>query len=350
MFARSLMAMMHLADPEWVHRRTIDALSCLPTSPATRTDARLAVDCAGITFPHPVCLAAGFDKDARAIHAMPRFGFAGAEAGTLTPLAQLGNPRPRLFRLSEDHAVINRMGFNNNGQSSARARIAALHAKPERGLFGINIGANKDAVDRILDYVNGVKMMAPIADWLTINISSPNTPGLRALQDEGALDTLLAATAEARPADGPPMFLKVAPDLDSEQITGITRAAITHGIDAIIIGNTTISRPTLQSSHAGETGGLSGAPLRDLAFARLQDFRAATGGAIPLIAAGGIATAQDVWARLAAGANLVQLYSAMVYEGPWLAQQIVRGLTQMLDTRGVASLRDVIDSAVPIPA
>ena len=344
MFGRSMMAMTRWADPEWAHRRTIDALSLIPTASAAQADPRLAVSCAGLHFPHPVCLAAGFDKDARAIHAMPRFGFAGAEAGTLTPLAQEGNPRPRLFRLTEDVAVINRMGFNNGGQSAAHSRIAALYAKPNRGLFGINIGANKDAADRVADYVTGVQAMASIADWLTINISSPNTPGLRALQDEGALDALLAATAAARPVDGPPMFLKVAPDLDHEQIGGITRAAMAHGIDAIIIGNTTISRPALQSMQAGESGGLSGVPLRDLAYARLKDFRAATGGALPLIAAGGIASAQDVWARLAAGAGLVQLYSAMVYEGPWLAQVIVNDLTAMLDASDFARLSDVVDS------
>lgn len=344
MIGRMMMGAAHLADPEWAHRRSIDALTLLPTAGVAQSDPRLALHCAGLDFAHPVCLAAGFDKDARAIHTMGRFGFAGAEAGTLTPLAQAGNPLPRLFRLSDDAAVINRMGFNNGGQAAARDRIATLYHKSNRMPFGINIGANKDAVDRVADYVTGVQAFAAIADWLTINISSPNTPGLRALQDEGALDALLAATAAARPADGPPMFLKVAPDLDHEQIDGIVRAAVTHGIDAIIIGNTTISRPPLASKDAGESGGLSGAPLRDLAYARLKDFRAAAGGDMPLIAAGGIASAEDVWARLAAGAQLVQLYSALVYHGPWLARSIVRDLSAMLDARGVARLADIVDS------
>ena len=331
-------------DPEWAHCRTIDSLAMLPTSPASQIDSRLAVSLAGLDFPHPVCLAAGFDKDARAIHAMSGFGFAGAEAGTLTPLAQAGNPKPRLFRLKQDQAVINRMGFNNGGQAAAMNRIKTLYAKPQRGLFGINIGANKDASDRVADYVTGVRAMSGHADWLTINISSPNTPGLRALQDEGALDALLAATAQARGADGPPVFLKVAPDLDREQIDGIVRSAIDHRIDAIIIGNTTISRPDLSSKHAGETGGLSGAPLAALALTKLREFRSATGGQMPLIAAGGISTADQVWERLRAGASLVQLYSAMVYSGPWLARDIARGLARLLDQQGIDRLADVIDS------
>ena len=267
----------------------------LPSSDVLRVDPRLSVTVAGLDFVHPVGLAAGFDKDAVAAHAMPRFGFAGVEVGTLTPLAQAGNPRPRLFRLSEDRAVINRMGFNNDGQAAAMARIARMRTNPRRALLGINIGANKDAADRVADYVTGVRAMAPLADWLTVNISSPNTPGLRALQDEGALDALLAAVADARVAGGPPVFLKVAPDLDSEQIDGIVRSAMVHGVDALIVGNTTISRPTLQSRHAGEAGGLSGAPLSALALDKLRAFRSATGGALPLIAAGGIASADDAW-------------------------------------------------------
>lgn len=344
MFGRLLMRCARPFDPESAHRFVIHALSMLPVAARRHDDPRLAITLAGLDFANPLCLAAGFDKDARAVHTMARFGFAGAEAGTLTPLPQGGNPRPRLFRLNEDEGVINRMGFNNGGQAAATPRLAKLHACKDRALIGINIGANKDAADRVVDYVCGARAMAPHADWLTINISSPNTPGLRALQDVGALDALLAATAAARHAGGPPIFLKVAPDLDHEQIGGIVRSSIAHGIDAIIIGNTTLSRPPLQSSHAGESGGLSGAPLAMLALQRLRDFRAATGGQLPLIAAGGIASADDVWVRLRAGASLVQLYSALVYAGPWLAARIVCDLTRRMDAEGVARLSDLIDA------
>ena len=195
MLQRVAMAMVRPFDPETAHRLTIAALRGLPAASAIRPDPRLAVRLAGLDFPHPVVLAAGFDKDAAAAHAMPRFGFAGAEVGTLTPLPQVGNPRPRLFRLAADGAVINRMGFNNGGQAAAIARLERLRARPDHGLIGINIGANKDAADRIADYATGIATLAHLADWMTVNISSPNTPGLRALQDEGALDALLADQA-----------------------------------------------------------------------------------------------------------------------------------------------------------
>lgn len=335
---------MHRFDPEAAHGLTIAALAMLPRAAQRPADPRLAMTVCGLRFAHPVGLAAGFDKDARAAHAMARFGFAACEVGTLTPLPQAGNPRPRLFRLSEDRAVINRMGFNNGGQAAAVARIDRMRRGANRALIGVNIGANKDAADRIADYVSGVHAMAEHADWLTVNISSPNTPGLRALQDEGALDDLLAAVAAARDPAGPPVFLKVAPDLDRAQIDGVVRAAMTHGIDALIVGNTTISRPSLRSADAGEAGGLSGAPLAALALQRLRDFRSASGGAIPLVAAGGIASADDAWGRIIAGASLVQLYSALVYEGPWLAQRIVDGLRKKLDEHGFANLADAVGS------
>jgi dihydroorotate dehydrogenase len=334
-------------EPETAHKLALAGLSMLPFAPLPRADPRLVIQVAGLDFAHPVLLAAGFDKDGVGAHAMGRFGFAGVEVGTLTPLPQVGNPRPRLFRLTEDAAVINRMGFNNDGQAAALPRLRHLYSRTHRPLLGINVGANKDAADRIADYVTGVRAMAPVADWLTANISSPNTPGLRALQDEGALDALLAAMAAARTPGGPPLFLKVAPDLDREQIDGVVRAVITHGIDAIIIGNTTISRPPLRSAHAGESGGLSGAPLKALALARLRDFRSATGGAVPLIAAGGIASADDAWERLMAGASLVQLYSALVYEGPGLAARIADGLLARLKREGAATLAELIGAAVP---
>lgn len=344
MMLRAALEVAKRFDAETAHRLTISALGLWPRSDVRPVDERLAVSVAGLTFAHPVVLAAGFDKDARAIDVMGRFGFAGGEVGTLTPQPQGGNPRPRLFRLNEDRAVINRMGFNNQGQADALRRLSARRSTLP---VGVNIGANKDAADRIADYVTGIRAMAPVADWLTANISSPNTPGLRALQDEGALDALLAAMAQARAPGGPPLFLKVAPDLDAAQIGGIVRAAMEHGIDALIIGNTTISRPPLHSPHAGEAGGLSGAPLAPLALARLRDFRAATGGALPLIAAGGIASAEDAWGRLRAGASMIQLYSALVYEGPWLARDMAAGLLRLLEQSGAARLTDIIGADVP---
>lgn len=350
MIDRLATRLLHALDPESAHRLTVKAVSLLPVVDVPQADSRLAVRVAGLDFVHPVGLAAGFDKNAEAAHAMPRFGFAGVEVGTLTPQPQAGNPRPRLFRLSEDMAVINRMGFNNDGQAAALGRIERLRRRRGRALLGINIGANKDAVDRIADYVTGVRTMAPLADWLTVNISSPNTPGLRALQDEGALDALLAAVAEARQVGGPSIFLKVAPDLDGEQIDGIVRSAVAHGIDALIVSNTTVSRPPLRSAHGHETGGLSGAPLAPLALKMVRTFRSATGGALPLIAAGGIASADQAWERICAGASLVQIYSALVYHGPWLAQRIADGLLRQLEKSEFATIAEAIGSAATIPA
>jgi dihydroorotate dehydrogenase len=266
------------------------------------------------------------------------FGFGFVEVGTLTPFPQAGNPRPRLFRLAADRAVINRMGFNNAGQSAALAR---LQAGRRHGLVGVNIGANKDSSDRIADYVSGVTAMTGVADYLTLNVSSPNTPGLRDLQDAGALDALLAAATETRGA-GPPIFLKVAPDLEPGRIDAIARIAIDRRIDALIVGNTTISRPALKSSHRGEAGGLSGAPLKRLALARLRDFRRATGGALPLIAAGGIENGVDAFNRIRAGASLVQLYTALIYRGPGLAAEIKNELKRLLALNGFARLTDAI--------
>src|SRR3954470_21259482 len=266
-------------DAERAHRATIGALKLLPPGKPADPDPILSVRVAGLDFPNPVGLAAGFDKDAEVFRQMLGFGFGFVEVGTLTPLPQEGNPKPRLFRLAPDRAVINRMGFNNEGQSAAlsrlRARRSGAPSTPLRtGLIGVNIGANKDSTDRVVDYSAGVAAMTGVADYLTVNISSPNTPGLRDLQDEGALDALLSAVSEARGA-GPPIFLKVAPDLDPAQIDAIVRVAIARKIDALIVGNTTISRPALHSPQRGEAGGLSGAPLKRLALARLGDFRSA---------------------------------------------------------------------------
>ncbi len=325
-------------EGEAAHRLSLAALKRLPLWRAAPNDPVLATRVAGLDFPNPVGLAAGYDKDGEVPAKMLALGFGFAEVGTLTPLPQSGNPRPRLFRLVEDKAVINRMGFNNGGQEAALPRLAAVQG---RGIIGINIGANKDAADRIADYATGVRRMAPLASYLTVNISSPNTPGLRALQDEGALAELLAAVRAALPQNGPPVFLKVAPDLEPADIDAIAR--LSNGqVDALIVSNTTISRPPLASRFAEEAGGLSGAPLKSLAQQRMIDFAKATGGTIPLIGAGGIASAQDAYARIRAGASLIQIYSALVYEGPGLARRINTGLAALLRRDGFASVTEAV--------
>ena len=327
-------------DAERAHRTTIAALKWMPKRRPPQFAASLTTSIAGLGFPSPVGLAAGFDKDAEVAGAMLGLGFGFVEVGTLTPLPQVGNSPPRLFRLTEDRAVINRLGFNNRGQADALERLAKRDRS--RGIVGVNIGANKDSPDRIADYAAGVRAMAPVADYLTINISSPNTPGLRQLQDEGALRALLGAVAEERREGGPPMFLKVAPDLGEGEPDQIVRIAMQHGIDAIIVANTTVTRPPLQSRYANEAGGLSGKPLRALALDALCRFRAASGGAFPLIAAGGIGSVEDAWARVRAGASLVQLYSAMIYEGPGLARRIAKGLADNVAREGMASIADAV--------
>ena len=327
-------------EAERAHRATIAALKWLPKRRSPSFPALLTTSIAGLGFPSPVGLAAGFDKDAEAFAPMLGLGFGFVEVGTLTPLPQSGNPRPRLFRLAEDAAVINRMGFNNRGQADALARLGKRDRS--RGIVGVNIGANKDSPDRVADYVAGVRAMSPVADYLAINISSPNTPGLRQLQDEGALRNLLSAIADARTVGGPPVFLKVAPDLGEGEPDQIVRAAMQYNIDAIIVANTTITRPPLKSRHAAEAGGLSGAPLKPLALQALRIFRSASGGALPLIAAGGIATADDAWDRIRAGASLVQLYSAMIYQGPGLARRIAGGLASRLAEHGFASIAEAV--------
>jgi dihydroorotate dehydrogenase len=340
-------------DAERAHRLTIRALRALPAGLPPPTDKVLAIDVAGLDFPNPIGLAAGFDKDGEVAAQMLGFGFGFVEVGTLTPRPQPGNPKPRLFRLKEDRAVINRMGFNNGGFAAAEARLtrgrsalAQLNFKlsgRESGRVGINIGANKDSADRIADYVEGVRRMGRRAPFLTINVSSPNTPGLRDLQDEGMLRELLAAVREVRSWSR--LFLKVAPDLNPAGIDGVARAAIEGGVDGLIVGNTTVSRPPLRSKHRDEAGGLSGAPLKALALQRLRDFRAATGGAMPLIAVGGIENGADAYARIRAGASLVQLYTALVYRGPGVARSILGELRTLLGRDGFATLADAIGAS-----
>jgi dihydroorotate dehydrogenase len=344
-------------DAERAHRLTVRALEMMPPGMPARADPALGIRVAGLDFPNPVGLAAGFDKDAEVFAQMLGLGFGFVEVGTVTPRPQAGNPKPRLFRLAEDRAVINRMGFNNEGMEAAAARLgkrrrggpsASLGAGPSTplrtGLVGANVGANKDSADRVADYVAGVRAMAPLADYLTINVSSPNTPGLRGLQDREALDELLAAVLEARAAGpaSPPVFLKVAPDLEPCGIDDVAAVAIGRGVDGLIVGNTTLSRPPLLSRHAGEAGGLSGAPLKQLALERLRDFRKATGGKLPLIAVGGIENGVDAFDRIRAGASLVQLYTALVYQGPGLVKSIASELKLQLGRHGFRTLGEAV--------
>jgi len=332
-------------DAEQAHGASLTALKALPSSlmaSPPRPNPALAMEVAGLHFPNPVGMAAGFDKNGEVPDALLRCGFGFAELGSVTPRPQEGNPRPRLFRLAEDRAVINRMGFNNQGAAAVEQRMKARMGRP--GVVGINIGANKDSDDRVADYAEMTRIMAPYASYLAVNISSPNTPGLRALQDEAALVGLLDAVIDARGSHTVPVFLKVAPDLEPADIDAIARIAVDKALGALMISNTTITRPALASAHRGETGGLSGAPLKTLALQRLRDFRKATGADIPLIGIGGITTAEDAWERIRAGASLVQLYSAMVYEGPGIAARIVRELPDLMARDGFSSIAEAVGS------
>jgi dihydroorotate dehydrogenase len=337
--------LLHTVDPEEAHGLTIRGLRYgLGPRPVEADDPILATSLAGLALPNCVGLAAGFDKNAEAPNAMLRAGFGFVECGTVTPLAQEGNPKPRLFRLSEDRGVINRMGFNNEGLAPFAGRLAR---RRRRGIVGANIGANKDSTDRAADYVTGLTRLWGLADYFTVNISSPNTPGLRALQTKAALEDLLGRLAEARSglaAGGDvPVFLKIAPDVADEEIVPIVEAVIAHGLNGIIVGNTTISRPdSLRSPYRGETGGLSGPPLMSLSTQTLSRVAAAAAGRTVLIGAGGIASGLDAFAKIRAGASAVQLYSAMVYEGPGLVQRIKRELAERLRAEGFTSIAEAV--------
>ncbi len=334
---------LHLLDPEDAHGVTIAALSAGLGSRARQADPILATRIAGLDLPNCVGLAPGFDKNAQVFGPMLASGFGFVECGTVTPLPQAGNPRPRLFRLTEDQAVINRMGFNNEGLEAFAARLVGRQGP---GIVGANIGANKDAEDRIGDYVTGLTRLWGLASYFTINISSPNTPGLRALQTRAALEELLGRLAEARdrlPAQGRvPMFLKVAPDLEEGEVEAIVETVIAQGLAGIIVSNTTISRPALRSSQAGEAGGLSGAPLTGLAQAMMGRFHAAAAGRLVLIGVGGIGSGADAYARIRAGASAVQLYSALVFGGPGLVVRIRRDLAARLRADGFRTVAEAV--------
>ncbi len=323
-------ALLRRLDAEDAHRLTIAALRFSPKGAPAPDDPRLSIKAFGLDFPNPVGLAAGFDKNAEVFDATPALGFGFVEVGTLTPLPQPGNARPRAFRLNEDRAVINRYGFNNDGHAPALKRLAA---RLRRGIVGVNVGANKDAADRVEDYVAGVRAFKDLADYFTINVSSPNTPGLRDLQEPQALKDLLERVIDARESapSRRPVLLKIAPDLTLAQLDAIVRVAREARIDGMIVSNTTIARPaSLRSKLASEAGGLSGAPLFALSTQRLAQVFLRVEGQFPLIGVGGIDGPQAAFAKLEAGATLLQLYSALVYEGPALVARIKDGLASRL--------------------
>ncbi|HEY4076118.1 MAG TPA: quinone-dependent dihydroorotate dehydrogenase [Rhizomicrobium sp.] len=328
--------------PETAHRATLGLAGAFaPLLPAPGADdPRLMVRALGLEFPNPVGLAAGFDKDAQVPDAMARFGFGFVECGTVTPRPQAGNPRPRLFRLPEDCAVINRMGFNNGGVAAAAHNLKARRA---RGIVGINIGANKDSQDRIADYARCFGELAAFADYVTVNVSSPNTPGLRGLQNREELTRLLSAMIEARARGAQrPILLKIAPDLDLSALDEIADVVRASGIDGLIVSNTTIARPLLKSLHAEETGGLSGAPLLAPSTRVLAQMHARLNGAVTLIGVGGIASGEDAYAKIRAGACLVQLYTALVFQGPGLVARIKRELLDCLVRDGFADVTEAV--------
>jgi len=332
---------LHRLDPEDAHTWAIRGLRAGLGPRGGRNDPILATRLAGLPLPNCVGLAPGFDKNAEVFRPMLAAGFGFVECGTVTPLPQAGNPRPRLFRLSEDQAVINRMGFNNKGVEAFAGRLS-----PRRGVVGANIGANKDSADRVGDYVACLQRLWGLADYFTINISSPNTPGLRGLQTKAALQDLLgrinAASDALPPAGRTPMFLKVAPDLDDDEVEAITDTAADHGLAGIIVSNTTLARPTLASPARDEAGGLSGAPLFDLSTERLRRFHEAAEGRLALIGAGGVASGAQAYAKIRAGACAIQLYSALVYHGPGLVNRIKRDLAACLRADGFIAVSEAV--------
>ena len=343
---------LRLLEPEDAHRVTLLGLRAGlgPRAPAG-ADPVLATVLAGLRLANPLGLAAGFDKDAVAPGAMLRAGFGFVECGTTTPRPQAGNPRPRLFRLSADQAVINRMGFNNQGLD---AFADGLARRPPGGVVGANVGANKDSADRAGDYVLGLRRLWTLADYFSLNVSSPNTPGLRDLQARAALEALLGAVAETRTAlrtehgVDRPLFLKVAPDLGSgavrdAAIEDIVEAAVAFGLDGLIVANTTVARPeTLTDAHRVEAGGLSGAPLFEPSTQALRRFRAAAGSRLTLIGAGGVSSGAGAYAKIRAGASAVQLYTALVFHGPGLVSVILRDLAARLRADGFATVADAV--------
>jgi dihydroorotate dehydrogenase len=334
-------------DPETAHDLTVKALEAMPLPACGADDARLAVKAFGLDFPNPVGLAAGFDKGARVPDAMLKLGFGFVEVGGVTPRPQPGNPRPRVFRLPEDGAVINRYGLNSEGAEVIRRRLVARRGRP--GIVGINMGANKDSADRAADYVILAESFCGLADFVTVNVSSPNTPGLRDLQGEAFLGDLLARVIETRDriaAAGngrSAVLLKIAPDVSPETLDGIVAVALARGVEALIVSNTTIARPAgLRAAAKAETGGLSGRPLFEASTRLLAETFLRVEGRVPLIGVGGIDSPEAAFAKIEAGAMLIQLYSALVYEGPGLIGRIKDGLVARLAAERLASLPTVV--------
>lgn len=330
-------------DPEAAHSLAVKAFAggWVPT-PAPVEDPALRVSLWGLDFPNPVGLAAGFDKDAEVPDAMLAQGFGFVEIGSVTPRPQPGNPKKRLFRLAADEAVINRLGFNSRGLDVAKANLAA---RVRRGVVGVNLGKNKETEDAADDYAKGAAALAPFADYLVCNVSSPNTPGLRALQGREPLDALVRRVQDvlAGMAKPPPLVFKIAPDLADADLDDVVRVALDRGLAGLIVGNTTLSRPdTLADPQKGETGGLSGRPLFPLSTRMLAKTFARAGRGLALVGTGGVFDAADAYAKIRAGASLVQLYSAMVYRGPAVAVQICRELPALLRADGFARVADAV--------
>jgi len=361
LFYKAATAAIRVLPAEAAHKATIKALKGSLGPVAKTQTPELVTQVGGLTLPNPVGLAAGFDKDCEVPDAMLAAGFGFVECGTVTPRPQIGNPKPRLFRLTEDQAVINRMGFNNGGLEQFKSRLEKrlrpqgryfLDNRPPahlcRGITGANLGANKDSADRIGDYVKGLSALWGLSDYFTINISSPNTPGLRDLQSADEMDELLSRIADARAeltGDNPsvPIFLKVAPDLDYGQIERVVEQARLYGMNAIIVSNTTIARPSdLKSVHKGEGGGLSGAPLFQPSTEILKEFYAAAKDKIDLIGVGGISSGAEAYAKIRAGAKAVQLYSALVFQGPGLVSDINKDLKARLKADGFSSIAEAV--------
>ncbi|ACL59403.1 quinone-dependent dihydroorotate dehydrogenase [Methylobacterium nodulans] len=330
---------LHALDAETAHRLTIRALSLLPAGAPPADDPRLAVSVLGRHFPNPVGLAAGFDKGAEVPDALLSLGFGFVEVGGVVPRPQPGNPRPRVFRLTGDRAVINRFGLNSEGLAVVAARLAARAGRP--GILGVNIGANKDATDRLADYVACTRALAGLVDFVTVNVSSPNTPGLRDLQGEVFLDDLLARVVAARDEAASPrraaILLKIAPDITLDSLDAITATALRRGVEGLVISNTTVARPAslTETTLAAEAGGLSGRPLFAPSTRLLAEAFLRVGDRLPLVGVGGVDSAEAAWTKIRAGASLVQLYSALVYAGPGLVREIKAGLVERIAREGV---------------
>ncbi len=341
MIYRLLFPLLDRVDPERAHGWAIQALKRGLVGGDRRPDPPVLGQLVfGLSFSNPLGLAAGFDKNGEAVGPILGLGFGFVEVGSVTPRPQPGNPRPRLFRLTRDRAVINRMGFNNEGAAAMAARLAGRPQGP-RGILGINLGKNKDQADAAADYVAGVERLGALADYLVINVSSPNTPGLRALQEKAALAALIARVLEARNALGrrPPLLLKIAPDLTEDDRADIAAVALESGLDGLIVSNTTVARPAeLDPRYAQEAGGLSGRPLLAPSTTLLGEMYRRTYGNLPIIGVGGVAGGADAYAKIRAGASLVQLYSAMVFEGPGLVRRIKTELAALLTRDGFASV------------